>query len=378
MTQIFLVRHGEAEGNLYRRAQGHHAAHLTVRGRAQLPYLTKRFEGVHIDAAYASDLDRAFETAEAAVLGKGIPVIPEPRLREMGVGIWEDRPWGDIAYTESAMLNHFFTDPARWIVPGAERHEEVQQRMYTALREIAERHEGQTVLCGSHGTCIRAFMAYILGVPSERITEIPHMDNTAVSLLTWDGERFHIEYSNDHSHLPETVHTLSGANWQKGVRRGSERDLRYTPFDTENGKELYLRCYRDAWQTAHGSLAGFDAAACWNGALFREHEAPGSLTAAWLGEEFAGILALDEKRGARSGIGWIGFCYIVPERRGKGGGAQLIGCAVSRYRALGRRVLRLTVAPENPALGFYEALGFARVGTERGAREDLYVMEMAL
>ena len=43
MTQIFLVRHGQSEGNLFRRVQGQTDVELTADGRAQLPYLTKRF-----------------------------------------------------------------------------------------------------------------------------------------------------------------------------------------------------------------------------------------------------------------------------------------------------------------------------------------------
>ena len=41
MTQIFLVRHGQSEGNLFRRVQGQTDVELTADGRAQLPYLTK-------------------------------------------------------------------------------------------------------------------------------------------------------------------------------------------------------------------------------------------------------------------------------------------------------------------------------------------------
>ena len=43
MTQIFLVRHGQSEGNLFRRVQGQTDVELTADGKAQLPYLTKRF-----------------------------------------------------------------------------------------------------------------------------------------------------------------------------------------------------------------------------------------------------------------------------------------------------------------------------------------------
>ena len=78
------------------------------------------------------------------------------------------------------------------------------------------------------------------------------------------------------------------------------------------------------------------------------------------------------------GIGWIAFLYVVPELRGHHCGIQLVGTAAIRFRQLGRRAMRLTVAPENPALGFYEKAGFVRVGTEAGALGDLLVMEWTL
>ena len=161
------------------------------------------------------------------------------------------------------------------------------------------------------------------------------------------------------------------------LARPDER-LRFAPYDTANGRERYLNCYRDAWRIAHGSLAGFDPGACWRGALLRAEHAPDALTAAWLGEEFAGVLALDDRRGSWRGLGWIAFCYIVPALRGRGYGAALISRAEEHYRALDRKALRLTVAPGNPALGFYKKQGFVPAGTERGALEDLYVMEKEL
>ena len=105
---------------------------------------------------------------------------------------------------------------------------------------------------------------------------------------------------------------------------------------------------------------------------------PARITEALVENEFAGILTLDERRGRERGIGWIAFLYVVPELRGHHCGIQLVGTAAMRFRQLGRRAMRLTVAPENPALGFYEKAGFVRVGTEAGALGDLLVMEWTL
>ena len=58
MTTIYLIRHAEAEGNLYRIAQGQDDSSLTDRGWRQVKALERRFDGVQIDAVYASDLYR--------------------------------------------------------------------------------------------------------------------------------------------------------------------------------------------------------------------------------------------------------------------------------------------------------------------------------
>ena len=58
MTTIYLIRHAEAEGNLYRIAQGQHESILTDRGWRQVRALERRFTDVQIDAVYSSDLYR--------------------------------------------------------------------------------------------------------------------------------------------------------------------------------------------------------------------------------------------------------------------------------------------------------------------------------
>ena len=65
MTTIYLIRHAEAEGNLYRIAQGQHDSNLTDRGWRQVRALERRFADIPIDAVYASDLYRTRATASA-------------------------------------------------------------------------------------------------------------------------------------------------------------------------------------------------------------------------------------------------------------------------------------------------------------------------
>ena len=51
MTRVYLIRHGEAEGNIYRRAHGWYNGHITPKGRRQIAELAERFKNEHIDAS---------------------------------------------------------------------------------------------------------------------------------------------------------------------------------------------------------------------------------------------------------------------------------------------------------------------------------------
>lgn len=74
MTKIYLVRHAEAEGNLYRIAHGHYNGLITDwRGPKQIRALAQRFEGIRVDAVYSSDLYRTQTTAQAVYVPEAPP-----------------------------------------------------------------------------------------------------------------------------------------------------------------------------------------------------------------------------------------------------------------------------------------------------------------
>ena len=91
MTTIYLIRHAEAEGNLYRIAQGQANSSITDRGERQIQALARRFADIPIDAVYASDLYRTCATASAIYKPKGLPLHRRRDLREICVGVWEEK-----------------------------------------------------------------------------------------------------------------------------------------------------------------------------------------------------------------------------------------------------------------------------------------------
>ena len=127
---------------------------------------------------------------------------------------------------------------------------------------------------------------------------------------------------------------------------------------------------------SHGTMDGFDGEAFLRHAMACYEDAPESILVAMLAEEPAGILQMDFSAEAEQNVGRVPFVYIEPSIRDHGLGVQLIGQAVSSFRALGRKYLRLRCAPENTyAQHFYRKYGFHKVGEEPGGTGSLDTLE---
>jgi probable phosphoglycerate mutase len=376
MTKTFIIRHAEAEGNLYRRGQGHFDGKITPLGQRQIDALAERFKDERIDALYSSDMSRTKATAGAILRYRGLPLNTDSRLREIDMGAWEDTCWGNIAESEPEMLHNFNCDPDNWRVCGGESFQRLQRRITDAVLDIASRHNGQTIVIVSHGMAIRSLMCAFLGIPSGEAMSVAHCDNTAVALVNVGDGGAQIIYRGDNSHLTGDLSSMKKQLWWKS-KSGYENDnLRIVPLRFPEEIALYADCYRQAWRAAHGAETGFDPAVNEAAALKHAATHPLALMKAYRGSGFAGIIELDTERGKAGGYGWITLCALTGEHRGKGLGIQLIGHAASVYRHMGMKTLRLHVSEKNrAALGFYKKYGFCEIGREAGAHGDLILME---
>ena len=377
MTTIYLIRHAEAEGNLYRRIHGWYDALITENGFRQIEALQRRFQDVRVNAVWSSDLHRTMTTARAVYVPKGLELHTDPQLRELNFGDWEDQPWGQVYRDEPERIGQFNrTDPA-WRAPGGESLAEAGRRAGGALERIAREHPDQTVAVFSHGTAMRQLLANIKGLSPQEWHTMGHSENTAVTRLEWDGERFHIAFESDASHLDPSIATLGRQAWWRkdGVRR-EDVNLWYRPIRWPEERELYLEARREAWRSTHGESVPFDGEGFLRDAQLHLSRTPWAVTAAMAGEKVAGLLQLDPERYSGEHAGYIPFCYICPDRRGMGLGVQLIGQAVSFYRPLGRDSLLLRCAPDNSrAQHIYAKHGFRTSGEEQGSRVPLDILE---
>jgi len=370
---MYLIRHCEAEGNLYRRFHGWYDSRITPKGRLQIEALSKRFTDIPIDEVYSSPLIRAATTAEAVYKPKNLPLQTDPDLRELNSGAWEDRTWGGLYREHPAQLEAFFRSDPTWHAEGGETYPQVQTRIVRTLRRIAGENEGKTVAVFSHGLAILTSLAYFRGYPPEEIRRMPNGANTAVSKLRFDGDRVEIEFFNDVSHLGPLA---DPGGKKEAFSDFMRRNLWFRPLDVEKEADFYREARREAWETIHHTMQGFDADGFWTAARDSRDYDPQSVLVAMSGDERAGVLQMDLRRGADEGWGAIPFFYMLPGFREQGLGVQLLGQAVSVYRPLGRGRLRLRCAPENErARRFYERCGFYKVGQVPGGLGTLDLLE---
>ena len=368
MTTIYLIRHAEAEGNLYRRVHGWYDSLITENGYRQIAALEERFRDIHIDAVYSSDLFRTRTTARAIYRSKNLPLRTHPGLRELNLGEWEDRTFGAVRHSDPRQMDLFNrTDPA-WEVEKAETFFQLGDRLYETVGRLAERHPDQTVAMFSHGMAIRQFLGRVKNIPPEEWHAMPHGDNTAVTCLTFDGEKFTIQYEMDNSHLPEDISTLARQSWwRKDKKTAADVNLwADIPVKTwSQNQELYLKLRREVcpgtadWILLREAEELRNRWPCgmWNINIFHAGERP------------MGVILYDDRCSTKR-TGYIKFLSILPEDRGRGLGIQLIGAAVSMHRNSGRDRLRLHCPADNDrARRFFEKYGFKKIG--EGPEGDL-------
>lgn len=369
MTEIFLIRHAQAEGNIYRIMQGHWDGNVTEQGWQQIEALSARFRDIPVDAVYSSDSYRTRMTASAVTCHKALPLHTDKRLRELNMGSWETEFYGNLAHQYPEQMELFLAHPHKWRVAGAETYAQVCQRAMAVLTELLASHEGQSIALVSHGVTIRCLMSRILRLPLEEIEDLPIFGNTAVSHVFYDNGSFRVDYMNDQSHLKN----MKLPHW------GHNNTLRHEAIDPAQEAAYYCACYEKTWLLAHRSLQGFRASPYLESAIQHHQEDEEAVLRLYNGEEVVGLVDLDTRRGAESGIGWISFLYLDENYRGKGYGVQLLARAIMKYTAMGRTRLQLTVAQDNQqAREFYARHGFQQVDSRKNALGTLLVLEKKL
>ncbi len=365
MTTVYLIRHAEAEGNVYRRCHGQYDSLLTERAPAQLECLTERFSDVPLDAIYASDLYRARHTAKAIADRKGMKVRVRKVLREIDMGDWEDWAWAVLPYCAPELYAKWQTRPWECHIPNGESVIEAGDRVLAGILKLAQEWDGKTIAVVSHGSAIRSILCRVLGYEPEQIGEIGWGDNTCVAKFEITEGKVDPLYWNDASHLPEELSTFAKIGWVNCYGTPMSVQAWYRPYDPKNqaDRDLLLTFARDLYKNAYGSTEMLDEAA-WLAETDRMVEkCERAVTIGMVEEEPVALVRMNVCDESEPDVGMVGSFVLRDAYRGTGMSGQILGQAISVYRELGKSYLCACVAEHNVrAQGFYQKYGFVNQG----------------
>lgn len=198
MTKIFLVRHGQSEANLSGLFLGQKNLDLTELGHMQAQKTAEYLKGVHIDKIYASDLIRAYHTAEHTANLKGLRVIKETGLREIMAGEWEMLPFDEIGKRFADDWKLWCENIGRARCTGGESIIELGDRVFCTVERISKENDGKTVCLFSHATPIRTFACRVAGESADDIKNRPWPSNASLTEAYYENGKFTlVKYSFD-------------------------------------------------------------------------------------------------------------------------------------------------------------------------------------
>jgi broad specificity phosphatase PhoE len=199
MLHLILVRHGETEWNAQGRYHGQFDVPLSSVGRRQAERIAERLSSHKIDVIYASDLERAWETAAIIAAKHGLTVYAEPRLRELKFGVLEGLTFDEaqIQYPEmiAAWLKDFNRPPQ-----GGETVDLFNARIISLLDELKQTHDEQTLLLVGHGGSLSEILRVVLDLSRAKRWYL-EMENASLSEVLIAEDYVSLKRLNDTGHL---------------------------------------------------------------------------------------------------------------------------------------------------------------------------------
>jgi probable phosphoglycerate mutase len=202
-TRIIAVRHGETAWNVDTRIQGQLDIGLNDKGRWQAQQAGLALADEPVDAIYASDLSRAYSTAQA-IAAKRLAVQTHKGLRERAFGKFEGQTYAAIEerWPEESRLWRI-RDP-HFAPEGGESPTQVMERVARTVNEIAARHLGGQIVLVSHG----GVMDMLYRLATRQSVSAPRsweLGNAAINRLLWTPDILTLVGWADTRHLDEAV-----------------------------------------------------------------------------------------------------------------------------------------------------------------------------
>ena len=163
--RLFLVRHGETEGESSIRYHGRNDVPLAEEGRRQARALISHLAGIRPVAIVHSPLQRARESAEILQVGLKLSeelLEEDEGLTEVFFGDIEGMTAGEIAVAMPEWFESWQAGRSEGF-PGGETNADFAARVRQAFQALVERHPQGDLLAVAHRGVLRWGMQHLLG-----------------------------------------------------------------------------------------------------------------------------------------------------------------------------------------------------------------------
>lgn len=197
---VYLVRHGRIQlPDNERRFIGQVDLPLNEEGLRQARLLQQKFDKVHIDAVFCSDLVRACQMVEIMTANKRVTITARQDFREISVGEWECCTFADIAQRFPDEFKARGADIANYRIPGGESFADCAKRVVAAFNEMLTDTKGDILIVG-HAGANRVLLCHMLGMPISNLFRIGQ-DYACINVIKCANSEYHVKTLNSTSHL---------------------------------------------------------------------------------------------------------------------------------------------------------------------------------
>ncbi len=184
---LLFIRHGQTTWNAEHILPGQlPGIALNDTGREQAARLADALALLPISAIISSPLERARDTAEIIVQGRGLTIQLEPDLMDTDVGRWAGQKYDELSKTDPDW-QAYVKDPT--VAPeGIETFPQVQQRALAAIERWATMESiGAYPAFVAHADVVKLIIAHYTGLEAGKAGRL-FIDNASVSLVEIDSE----------------------------------------------------------------------------------------------------------------------------------------------------------------------------------------------
>lgn len=206
VTKLYLVRHGQSNGNAEGRFGGHSPTPLSALGKKQAEMTARALAKEKIHVIYSSDLLRAVQTAEPLAKILDLPIIATAAFRERKVGVLEGKTFDESKAEYPRDYYALVNRNVHHVITGGESYRQLLKRATRELDEILHAHRGENIVIVSHTGAICFLTLYLVGAINRYTRTTPWLvtSNCGINRFEIRGRHnIRVHAFNDTRHLQQ-------------------------------------------------------------------------------------------------------------------------------------------------------------------------------